>query len=227
MKLKLPTLILALAGLVFLIIPLLSISKSVKIKKNGVLTEGIVSGSRSNSKGGLSQVTVSFKLTDGSDAAGTASKRQHVSKGEKVTFWYDPADPQKIDFGDTIGYNMRGVIIGGLFFILGLYFFIKYSFRDRSDKNLIRSGKKISAEFVSVSRNERYRMGDNNPWVIKCKWTDNNNNQEYYFVSKDYTIDPGPYLGGRYHLDVYIDSADPGKYYMDTSFMPEGNNTIG
>ena len=70
-------------------------------------------------------------------------------------------------------------------------------------------------------------MGDNNPWVIKCRWTDNMNNQEYYFVSKDYMIDPVPYLNGRYPIDVFIDPSDPGKYYMDTSFMPKGNNTIG
>jgi hypothetical protein len=70
-------------------------------------------------------------------------------------------------------------------------------------------------------------MGDKNPWVIKCKWIDDSNNKEYYFLSKDYTIDPAPYLSGRYHIDVFIDPADPGKYYMDTYFMPKGNNTIG
>jgi hypothetical protein len=93
--------------------------------------------------------------------------------------------------------------------------------------DLSRSGMKIAVQFVSVDRNDRYMMGDKNPWLIKCKWVDNRNNQEYYFVSKDYTIDPVPYLNGRYHIDVFIDPADPGKYYMDTSFMPKGDNIIG
>jgi len=141
--------------------------------------------------------------------------------------WYDPASPEKIDFGDTIGYNMRGVIAGGLLFIFGLYYFIRYSFRDKANKRLITFGKKIAAEFVSVDRDERFRMGENNPWVIKCKWIDNRNNREYFFISKTYTIDPAPYLNGRFHIDVFIDPADQGKYYMDTSFMPKGNNTIG
>ena len=86
---------------------------------------------------------------------------------------------------------------------------------------------KIEAEFVSVDRNERYGMGNKDPWVIKCKWTDPKTNKTYFFVSKDYTIDPVPYLDGRYHLNVYIDPADPAKYFMDTSFMPKGNITIG
>ena len=51
--------------------------------------------------------------------------------------YYDPASPAKIDFGDTIGYNMRGVIAGGLLFIFGLYYFIRYSFRDKANKRLI------------------------------------------------------------------------------------------
>jgi hypothetical protein len=93
--------------------------------------------------------------------------------------------------------------------------------------DLSRSGMKIAVQFVSVDRNDRYMMGDKNPWLIKCKLVDNRSNQEYYFVSKDYTIDPVPYLNGRYHIDVFIDPADPGKYYMDTSFMPKGDNIIG
>jgi hypothetical protein len=86
---------------------------------------------------------------------------------------------------------------------------------------------KISAELVSAGRNERYNMGANNPWVIKCRWTDERNNKEYSYVSKDYTIDPAPFLNNRSHVDVFIDTSDPGKYYMDTSFMPKGNNTMG
>jgi hypothetical protein len=141
--------------------------------------------------------------------------------------YYDPAIPTKIDFGDTIGYNMRGVIIGGLIFFFCFFYFIRYSLSDKANKSLISSGMKIDAEFVSVERNEKYRMGDKNPWVIKCRWIDNRNNREYYFVSKDYIIDPAPYLNGRTHLDVFVHPDDPGNYFMDTSFMPKGNNTIG
>jgi hypothetical protein len=28
-------------------------------------------------------------------------------------------------------------------------------------------------------------------------------------------------------IDVFIDPADTGKYYLDTSLMPKGNNIIG
>jgi hypothetical protein len=226
MKKKTPILILMLAAAIFLSIPLISINKSIKLRKNGVYTESTVV-ERSTSSKGLSKVTVSFITTDGKQVTAKATKRNYVSKGDKVMIYYDPASPQKIDFGDTIGYNMRGVYAGGFLFILGLYFFFRQLKADKLKKQLTQSGMKISAEFVSVSRNDKYRMGEKNPWVINCRWTDTRTNREYYFQSKDYTIDPGPYLEGKTHIETYIDPADPGKYFMDNSFMPEGDNTVG
>ncbi len=225
MKQKIAVLILMLVAAVFVVIPLLSIIRSLNLRNHGVQVESTVTGR--TAKKGLSTVTVSFNTAEGNNVTATASMRRFVRTGDKVQVYYDPALPQKIDFGDTISYNMRGVVIGGLLFIFGFYYFIRYSLRDSANKRLITSGKKIAAEFVEVVRNEKYRMGENNPWVIKCKWTDDASNREYHFVSKDYIIDPAPYLKQRYHLEVFIDPSDPGRYYMDTSFMPKGNNTIG
>ncbi len=213
---------------VILILSISSITSSYKIKMHGVTAEStiidIVSGS---SKGGsFRHVTVSFTTPDGKLVTGKATTRKIISRGEKVPVWYDPADPQRIDFGDTIRYNFRGVAIGVLLLVFGLYYFISYSKADIVKKRLLSKGRKIAAEFVSVGRNEKYRMGENNPWFIRCRWVDTSNDREYYFVSRDYTIDPTPYLNGRYHIDVFIDQADPAKYYMDASFMPAGDNTL-
>ena len=227
MNKKIAVLILMLVAAVIFGFALLTVVSSAKIKNHGVTAESTVLKVLNRSKGGSSNVMVTFNLPDGRQVTSTASTRILLIPGSKIMTYYDPAFPEKIDFGDTIRYNMRGVIIGGLLFIFGLYYFIRFSLKDRANKKLKTSGMKIAAEFVSVDRNEKYRMGDNNPWVIKCKWTDIKNNQEYFFTSKDYTIDPAPYLQGRSYINVFIDPADPGKYYMDTSFMPKGNNTIG
>jgi hypothetical protein len=228
MKLKIACLIAALAALVFIVITLGSIVKSARIQKNGVVVEStVLDVSTRTNKSPFRSVTITFKTPDGSLVTAKASSLRHLSSGNKIMIWYNPADPQEIDFGDDESYNMRGFLISGLLFIFFVFFFIRYSLRDKANKKLVASGKKIYAEFVSVDRNEKYRMGDKNPWIIKCKWTDDMNNKEYYFLSKDYTIDPAPYLKGLSHVDVFIDPADPNKYYMDTSFMPKGNITIG
>jgi hypothetical protein len=226
MKLKVITLIAAIIALIFSFIPLGSVLRSVKIKKSGIQTESTVSDVSRRGKG-LPTVTVSFNTAEGNHVSGKAATRKYLSAGDKVMIYYDPVIPTKIDFGDTVGYNMRGVIIGGLIFIFCFFYFIRYSFADKANKKLITSGMKIDAEFVSVDRNEKYRMGDNNPWIIRCRWIDNRNNREYFFASKDYTIDPAPYLNCRSHIDIYIDPDDPERYHMDTTFMPKGNNTIG
>jgi hypothetical protein len=228
MKLRKVYLIASLAALAFVILPLRSIINSARIQKNGIAIESLVSNvSYGSNKSPYRKVTVSFKTSDGKQITATTSSLQHLSSGKKVKIWYNPADPQEIDFGDDKSYNMRGLVISGLLFVFCFFFFIRTSVRDKTDRKLIKSGKKIHAKLISVDRNEKYKMGDKNPWIIKCQWTDSMNNKEYYFSSKDYTIDPAPYLEGKVYIDVYINPANPGKYYMDTSFMPKGNITIG
>jgi hypothetical protein len=225
MNKKTAVLIAALVGAIFFTVALLSVVKSVKLKKNGIRTEAVVQSVKSNK--GSKTVTVLFNTPDGTEVTAKASRRHFTSTGERIPVWYDAAFPQKIDFGDTVRYNMRGVAIGGFLFILMMYFFIKYTIADIKNKNLVKSGMKIEAEFVSIDRDERIKIGGQNPWIIKCKWLDSRSNKQYFYKTKPYTIDPSPYLNGRYHLDVYINPADPAKYFIDTSFMPKGDNTIG
>ena len=229
MKTKIVVLIAAMGMLVFLIFPLHNIIKSRNLIKHGVQAEGVVTDIWMGAARGrtLKLITVSFTTSDGKSVTAQARKRQLVRKGDTVKLWYDKSDPGKIDFGDTVSYNMRGLVVAGLLFLFLAYYFFRYATEDRLISRLKKSGMKISAEFVSIDRNEKYRMGDNNPWLIKCRWTDNRSGKEYFFVSKDYTIDPAKYLEGRKNIDVYIDPDDLSKYYMDTSFMPAGNNTIG
>ena len=215
MKTKIAFLIGALVGAIILSIALNGVLSSYNIKKLGYTTEStivqILSGSLKN---GWSKVSVEFTARDGTTVTGIAQTRLRLSPGSKVMIWYDPKSPSKIDFGDTISYNMRGVWLGGLFLIFGGYFFIRISIKDRLSQKLIRTGTKVEAEFISVERNEKYMQGYRNPWRIRCRW-------------KDYTIDPTPYLAGTTRIDVYYDPENPEKYFIDTSFMPKGNYTIG
>jgi hypothetical protein len=225
MNKKTAVLIAALVGAIFIILPLLSIIKSINLKKHGVKTEATVLSKKSNKSSNT--LTVVFATADGTEVTATATERNFVKTGDKVAVWYDPAAPQNIDFGNSVRYNMRGVVVGAFIFILMMYFFIKYTISDIANKNLIKTGMKIAAEFVSIDRDERVKIGGQNPWIIKCRWVDNRNNQKYYFVTKPYTIDPAPYLAGRMYIDVFVNPADPKKYFIDASFMPKGDNTIG
>lgn len=229
MKKNLALIVVMLMGLGILGLTLPGIIRSVNFKKHGTLVEALVLNvNRKSSSKGPSRydVTVSFTAPDGNVITANAIKQTSVSKDNMVKVWYDPASAKKISFADNIGYNMRGVVIGVLIFVLGVYLFFRTVSGNMKQRKLIASGQKIAADLVSIERNERFRMGDKNPWVIKCRWIDNSIDQEYFFLSKNYTIDPAPYLNGRTQVDVYIDPEYPEKYYMDASFMPEGDNTI-
>lgn len=225
MNKKVAVLIAALAGAIFVILPLTSIIKSAKLQKHGVKTEATVLSKKSNKSSNT--LTVVFSTSDGTEVTAKGTEHKYVKAGDRIDVWYDPAAPQNIDFGGSMRYEMRGLLVGAFIFVLMMYFFIKYTIADIANKNLLKTGMKIEADFVAIDRDERIKIAGQNPWIIRCSWVDSRNNQKYYFVTKPYTIDPAPYLNGRYHLDVYINPADPNKYYIDTSFMPAGDNTIG
>jgi len=226
MNAKTASLAAAIIFALFCILPLRAVIKSKQIVKNGVKTQGIVTNIKNNSKSATRKLTVSFTTPDGAEVSATAQKRSYINTNEPVDLWYDPADPKRIDFGDSISYNMRAAVIIALVSLLCFYLFFRNLISDAGAKKLISSGKKVSAEFAGIFRNEKYRMGDKNPWIIKCKWTDPSNGKEYYFDSKNYTIDPTPYLADKSHIDIYMNPNDYGKYIMDVSFIPKGNNTI-
>jgi hypothetical protein len=228
MKKRIISLIVALTGFIFIGLTLPDIIRSGKLKREGLKTEAVVvSSAQMGRKTELKKVTVTFISQDGSEITAKAPKRTFVVAGDRVELWYNPRNPERIDFGDTVSYNMRGTVIGILILVLGLYFFMKYTMVEFSTKRLIRKGHRISADLVIIGRNEKYRMGDNNPWYIKCRWIDTRDNHEYFFFSKDFIIDPTQYMSGRTQVDVYIDPDNPQKYYMETSFMPKGNITFG
>ncbi len=226
MNRKTVTLAGAIFTLILLLIPVTSIINSFRLKSKGKAAVGTVQ-TVSAQRRGLPRVTVSFSDDEGRQFTSTASKRNRVVTGEKVELWYDPARPDKITLGDTTGYNLKGVVLISIVFLFLAGYFIRFSLTDRTKKLLMKSGRKVQAEIAAVERNEKFRMGPNNPWVIKCRWKDPYSDRELLFYSRDYTIDPAPYIEGRQYLDVYIDLKNSGKYYMDVTFMPAGNNTIG
>lgn len=225
MSKKIAVLIAAAGFGIFMLMPLFSIFKAASLKKHGVKTEATVLSIKSNKSSNT--VTVSFTMADGTEVTAKGVEGKHVVPGDKTAVWYDPEAPQKIDLGGSQRSNIRAVVITGLVFIFLIYLFIKYTLTDLANKKLVKTGTKIEAEFVAVDRDERIKIKGQSPWIIRCSWVDNRNNQKYYFVTKPYTIDPAPYLNGRYHLDVFINPADPKQYFIDTSFMPKGDNTIG
>jgi hypothetical protein len=225
MKSRNVSLIAGIGSLLIMMLPLGMVIKTVSMKKNGVKVSGTVTDRDTRGKG-LPTITVVFTTKEDTEVTASTTKRNYAINGDKVDVWYDPKNPEKITFGDTIGYNMRGVVITGLLAVFLFYLFFRAVITEKKRARLKSAGLKISLEYL-VDRNDKFRMGDNNPWVIRARWTDSKTNRDYTFESDSYTIDPAPYLAGRLTVDVSVDPGNPSIYFMDTSFMPGGNITMG
>lgn len=222
---KIATLILVLAGVIFFALPLNMALKSISFRKNGIETTGQVTGVHSGTRGGPDRVNVIFSTSDGNEISTISYRREHTVTGQSVKLWYLQENPAKINFSEPMGYHIRAMLIALVMIFFGVYFFLRMSKEDLAKKNLMSTGIKINPAY-SIERNEMFRAGDHNPWIIKARWTDIKSNREYNFTSKNYTADPGDFLKDRMSIDVYINPENPAKYYMDTSFMPD-DKTIG
>lgn len=222
---KIASLILALAGVIFFAMPLNMAVKSVTFRKNGIEATGLVSGVHSGTRGGPDRIDVIFNTAEGNEISTVSYRREHTVTGQSVRLWYLEENPEKINFGEPTGYHIRAMLIALVLIILGGYFTIRLSKEDLAKKRLMSTGLKINTPY-SIGRNEMFRAGDHNPWIIKASWKDLKSNREYTFTSKNFTADPADFLKDRNSIDVFINPDNPEKYYMDTSFMPV-DKTIG
>ncbi|MBN8532379.1 MAG: DUF3592 domain-containing protein, partial [Alphaproteobacteria bacterium] len=83
------------------------------------------------------------------------------------------------------------------------------------------SGQRIEAEITGVDFNTSLRVNGRSPWVIRAQWYDVAQGGVRTFESESLWFDPAPYLDKRKTIGVFIDPAKPGRYAVDTSFLPK------
>jgi hypothetical protein len=144
-------------------------------------------------------------------------------KGESVPVRYDPANPQeaRIDTPSSIWFATW--ILGGLgagFTGVPLVFFAVRRRIGRREEALRETGQLVTTRLQSVVQNRRYRMGTRRPHLILTQWENPTDGHVYTFRSRNIPYDPTPFVQGR-EIHVWVDLANPKRYIMDTSFLPE------
>jgi hypothetical protein len=148
-------------------------------------------------------------------------------KGENVPVRYDPADPQeaRIDTPASIWF-VTWILggLGGVFTSIPLALFAIRRQRARREIELRETGALVTTQLQSVVQNRNYRMGyrmaRRYPYLILTQWTNPTDGRVYTFKSKNIPYDPTAFLQGK-GIPVRVDLADPKRYLMDTSFLPE------
>ena len=182
--------------------------------------------------GNNSHLSVSYfpvvQFTDGSGrqikfTSGSGSNPPAYSRGDKVEVLYHADAPEKARINGFMSLWFGPLLVGGLgvvFTALSVGLIGVSARRKRLEAHLKTSGMPIEATFESVEQNTSMKVNGRSPWRVLAQWLDPATSQVHVFKSDNLWFDPSTYIKDR-KINVFIDRADPKKYYVDLSFLPK------
>ncbi len=147
----------------------------------------------------------------------------NAQAGDVIAAFYNPEDPTKIttSVSTTALYLVLGVL-GLIFFFLGFIPFRRNRSRKKDMDFLNDNGNVLRAEVISVMRDNRRRSLMRTPYVICCRYKDENG-VYHQFKSHEVWFDPSSLVLGT-TLDVVVDPTDMTHYYVDIRHIEENEN---
>ncbi len=143
--------------------------------------------------------------------------------GERVEMLYRTGQSHEARIKGFVSLWLGTVItgvIGVLFFGVGLGILLYQRIKGARGEALRSYGRPIQARYEGVERNTRVRVNGRCPYVIVAQWQDPVSKAVHLFQSDNLWFNPEEYVHTK-GVTVYIDPKDPGKYHMDTSFLPK------
>ncbi|SHO56934.1 DUF3592 domain-containing protein [Vibrio quintilis] len=209
-------------GLVFLALAAFLFHQQQSFLNHSVRTDGTVIAFISD---GTYYPVVSFQTTEGEMIefkSSTGSNPPSFSRGENVEVVYRPDLPEHAEiysfFHLWLGPLIFG-ILGGLFFLTGVGFFIFSLFGNRKKNYLKQHGTPVTARFQQVEMNTSLELNGRHPYVIIAQWQNPQTSQLHVFKSENLWFDPTDIITDE--LTVLIEPGNPAKYYMNIPGQPE------
>lgn len=143
--------------------------------------------------------------------------------GESVAVRYDPQQPAGASIDGFLENWFVSLVlgaIGSVFLLISSVFIIPPLLARRRERYLRQHGQAVLAQLVEVRRNEMLSVNGMHPWRIAAQWVDPATGKLHRFNSANLWFDPSPYITAN-QVQVFIDPAQPKRYSMDTSFLPE------
>jgi len=169
---------------------------------------------------------VRFTTADGREirfVSSTSSSPPAYSAGERVEVLYPPGEPERARINAFFSLWGGAVILGGfgaVCFAIGLALQLAGALARRREQQLLLSGMPVLADFQSVDQNSQLTVNGRHPYRVTAQWHNPATGKVHVFQSRNLWYDPMPYIDRR-QLTVYVDSANPKRYHMDVSFLPE------
>ena len=143
--------------------------------------------------------------------------------GESVEVLYDPQNPPNASINSFMSLWLGTIILSVIGLVFAAIGFGVLAFQGKNSKKIAwlkQSGRRIQAKLSGVELNTSYKVNGRSPYRISCQWLNPESNKLHIFQSENLWFNPEQYIN-RESLDVLIDPADPGRYYVDLSFLPE------
>jgi len=144
---------------------------------------------------------------------------------EKVTVYYDPADPGHPRVSGLFSTWGGALISGGLGIVFCLVGGLPLLFSGRAarrEQQLRSTGMRIQTDFDRVECNPNVRVNGRNPWRIVSRGVNPATSQPICFKSARIWFDPTPYIPGK-TIEVIVDPHDYTRYVVETGFLPRWN----
>jgi hypothetical protein len=140
--------------------------------------------------------------------------------GERVEVLFLPGDARIKGFGSLW---FGPLILGGLgtvFSAIGLGILLRGRANARKAGYLMAYGNAVLTDVQGVVQNTSLTVNGRHPWRITSQWLDPASNKVRVFHSANLWFDPAKFVTSG-QVTVLLDPADPRRYHMDVSFLPE------
>jgi len=143
--------------------------------------------------------------------------------GEVVPVLFVPQDPHEARIKGYSSLWLGPTILSGLGVIFaaiggGIVLAQRVGLRKRD--YLMAYGNAIETDVQGVERNTSLEVNGKNPWRISSQWLEPGSDKLRVFHSENLWFDPTRFVTQK-QVTVLIDPANPKRYYMDVSFLPE------
>jgi len=169
---------------------------------------------------------ISFRTSDGQELSfmsDAGSNPPSYRVNDRVAVVYDPHQPEHADVNSFMALWFLPTLLGGmgvLFCSFGVVAAALKFATARKNAWLEQNGRRIQAEFTGVELNTSVRVNGSSPYRLVCQWLDPSTNRMHVFHSANIWYDPSQYISGK-TLDVLLDPENPGRYKVETSFLPK------
>ena len=156
-------------------------------------------------------------------ASQTSSNPPAYTEGERVPVVYLESDPSTAKIESFFSLYGLAAIAGGLgsvFFLIGTGLICLQAETRQTDERLRQEGMPITTAFQSVECNGALEVNGRHPFKVVTRWQDPGTSRVRVFQSHNLWFDPAQFIKQK-EITVYVDRANPSKYYMDLSFLPK------